>query len=88
MLIMKLSIGFLLLILGITTSIQALPLWLRYPAISPDGAKIAFTYKGCIFVISTQGENIAQPITSGESYACYPVFARFENFGLRQRSVR
>ena len=25
------------------------PLWMRYPAISPDGKKIAFAYKGDIF---------------------------------------
>lgn len=71
---MKLLIGFLLL-LSITTSIQASPLWLRYPAISPDGAKIAFTYKGRIFVVSAQEAKVAQPITSGESYACYPVWS-------------
>ena len=28
------------------------PLWMRYPAISPDGAQIAFNYKGCLLYTS------------------------------------
>ena len=30
-------------------SAQTTPLWMRYPAISPDGKTIAFCYKGDIF---------------------------------------
>ncbi len=31
--------------------VQAGPLWMRYPKISPDGKQIAFSYKG-IFMLS------------------------------------
>ena len=31
------------------------PLWMRYPAISPDGKKIAFAYKGDIFCVDANG---------------------------------
>ena len=49
---MKLRIACLLYVLVFTASIKAAPLWLRYPAISPDGSQIAFAYKGRIYVIS------------------------------------
>ncbi|MBP1770423.1 MAG: peptidase, partial [Candidatus Aminicenantes bacterium] len=31
------------------------PLWLRYPAISPDGQTIAFTHKGDIYRVPATG---------------------------------
>ena len=31
--------------------VQAGPLWMRYPKISPDGKQIAFSYKGDIYVV-------------------------------------
>ena len=31
------------------------PLWLRYPAVSPDGKRIAFTYGGQIWVVPATG---------------------------------
>ena len=75
---MKLRIACLLYVLVSTASIKAAPLWLRYPAISPDGSQIAFTYKGRIYVVSANtggGGNFARSVTSGESYACYPVWS-------------
>ena len=38
---------------AITAQIQ--PQWVRYPAISPDGTSIAFTYKGNLFRVPTNG---------------------------------
>ncbi len=38
------------------------PLWLRYPAISPDGKTIVFCYKGDIYKIGTEG-GTAMPLT-------------------------
>lgn len=34
---------------------QADPQWMRYPAISPDGKSVAFTYKGDVYRVPTQG---------------------------------
>ena len=31
------------------------PLWMRYPAISPDGSTIAFEYQGDIYSVPTAG---------------------------------
>lgn len=43
-------------------SAQETPKWLRYPAISPDGTTIAFTYKGDIFRVPKDG-GVAQQLT-------------------------
>ena len=50
------------------------PLWLRYPAISPDGQTIAFSYKGDIYTVPAAGGN-ATPLTLGESYEFSPVWS-------------
>lgn len=68
------------------------PLWLRYPSISPDGTKIAFSYQGDIFVVSTQGGRALQ-LTRHEAHDTYPIWTpnsneiifasdRFGNFDL------
>ncbi len=50
------------------------PLWLRHPAVSPDGNSIAFAYGGQIWkVASTGGEAVA--LTSGDFYSTRPVWA-------------
>jgi Tol biopolymer transport system component/C-terminal processing protease CtpA/Prc len=50
------------------------PLWLRYPAISPDGSTIAFTYKGDIFTVPAAGGR-AQQITTNAAYDTHPVWS-------------
>jgi hypothetical protein len=50
------------------------PLWLRYPAISPDGTKVAFTYQGDLYTVPTSGGD-AQRLTSGSAYECHPVWS-------------
>src|SRR6186997_3374366 len=50
------------------------PLWLRYPAISPDGQTIAFSYQGDIYAVPAAGGN-AIPLTLGESYEYAPVWS-------------
>ncbi|MDR1370375.1 MAG: DPP IV N-terminal domain-containing protein [Dysgonamonadaceae bacterium] len=50
------------------------PLWMRYPAISPDGKEIAFSYKGDIYkVASTGGE--AKQLTMHEAHDYMPVWS-------------
>ena len=41
---------------------QTNPKWARYPAISPDGTTIAFTYKGNLFSVPTEG-GVAKQLT-------------------------
>jgi len=49
-------------------------LWLRYPAISPDGKTIAFEYRGNLWRVSAGG-GVATPLTVGESYNSMPVWS-------------
>ena len=53
---------------------QTNPLWMRFCAISPDGKTIAFSYKGDLFTVSTQG-GIAHQVTSNDAYDAYPVWS-------------
>ncbi|GJM35676.1 MAG: tricorn protease [Saprospiraceae bacterium] len=57
---------FFLLFSG-TVLAQENPLWLRYPAISPDGQTILFNYQGDIYKVPSVG-GTAVPITLGDSY--------------------
>jgi len=50
------------------------PLWLRYPAISPDGQTIAFEWKGDIYSVPASGGK-AVPLTLSESYEFAPVWS-------------
>src|SRR5262245_33417842 len=49
-------------------------LWLRYPALSPDGKTIAFEYRGNLWRVSADG-GVASPLTVGESYNSMPVWS-------------
>ena len=50
------------------------PLWMRYPAISPDGKKIAFAYKGDIFCVDANGGE-ARQLTTNPAYDYKPVWS-------------
>lgn len=50
------------------------PLWLRYPAISPDGKTIAFSFQGHLFVVPSNG-GFAQPLTAGTAIDTSPVWS-------------
>ncbi len=43
--------------LNINVAFSSNPLWLRYPAISPDGSKIVFNYKGDLYLTDSKGGN-------------------------------
>jgi Tol biopolymer transport system component/C-terminal processing protease CtpA/Prc len=53
---------------------QENPLWLRYPAVSPDGQTILFCYKGDIYSVPSAG-GAAVPLTLSESYEVSPVWS-------------
>src|SRR5262245_14080969 len=53
---------------------QESPLWLRYPAISPDGQTVLFEYKGDIWSVPSAG-GTAVPLTLSESYEFAPVWS-------------
>jgi Tol biopolymer transport system component/C-terminal processing protease CtpA/Prc len=58
----------------LTAAAQQNPLWLRYPAISPDGKTIAFGYKGDIYRVDVNG-GIAIPLTIHEAQDMMPVWS-------------
>ena len=72
--------------------IQAGPLWMRYPKISPDGKQIVFSYKGDIYVVSSDGGE-ARQLTTHPAHESHPVWSpdgkqiaftsdRFGNFDI------
>jgi len=50
------------------------PLWIRTPAVSPDGSRIAFTYGGQIWLVAAAGGE-AVPLTSALFYSHHPVWS-------------
>ncbi len=50
------------------------PLWMRYPAISPDGQTIAFTYCGDIYTVPVTGGRAMQ-LTTNSAYDTRPVWS-------------
>ena len=70
-----LTVGLLLAsVAGAVAGTEDTPRWLRYPAISPDGRTIAFTYKGDIYAVPASG-GAATPLTISESYEFAPVWS-------------
>ena len=61
-------------LMAVSAIAQTNPLWMRYCAISPDGQTIAFSYKGDIFTVPTQG-GTAHQVTSNDAYDAYPVWS-------------
>jgi tricorn protease len=53
---------------------QDTPLWMRYPAISPDGKTIAFGYKGDIYRVPVSG-GVATPLTIHEAHDMMPIWS-------------
>lgn len=50
------------------------PLWMRNVAISPDGKRIAFTYKGDIFTVSSEGGRAVR-MTADKKYDTAPIWS-------------
>ena len=60
--------------LSITAFLQETALWLRYPAISPDGKEIVFSYKGDLYKVPSKG-GIAIPLTLHDAHNFMPVWS-------------
>ena len=59
---------------SLASQAQQAPLWMRYPAISPDGKTIVFSYKGDLYSVpSTGGE--ARQLTTNAAYDSYPIWS-------------
>jgi tricorn protease len=61
-------------LLALSLQAQDAPLWLRYPAISPDGSEIVFSYKGDLFKVPSSG-GAAQALTLHEARDFMPVWS-------------
>ncbi len=64
---MKKSITLIIALLLSQSIISQSPLWLRYPAISPNGKEVAFCYKGQIYKVNAKG-GTAKPIVKNKFY--------------------
>jgi Tol biopolymer transport system component/C-terminal processing protease CtpA/Prc len=62
------------LMMAAHTMAQESPLWMRYPALSPDGSTIAFTFKGDIYTVPAAGGK-AQQITTNAAYDTHPIWS-------------
>ena len=73
---MKAAIAVALVLLASLAAVTAedSPLWLRYPAISPDGRTLLFEYKGDVWSVPSSG-GTAVPLTLSESYEFAPVWS-------------
>ena len=65
---------FLIVLLAVTFQLSAQPLWMRHNVISPQGDKIAFCYKGDVYVVNAQGGKALQ-ITTNAAYDSDPIWS-------------
>ncbi|MCP5108965.1 MAG: peptidase S41, partial [bacterium] len=70
----RLFIVLALMIFTLNISASEPPLWLRYPAISPDGNTVVFCYKGDIYSVPASGGK-AQALTTHTAYDFKPVWS-------------
>jgi Tol biopolymer transport system component/C-terminal processing protease CtpA/Prc len=93
-----LKLSFIFIILSSNVLQANNPLWLRYPAISPDGSRIAFSYKGDIYTVPISGGEARQismhvahdyqPVWSPDSKNIAFAGNRFGNFDIYLTSAQ
>ncbi|MFQ5448307.1 MAG: peptidase S41, partial [Saprospiraceae bacterium] len=62
------------LLFTLTLTAQQTPLWLRYPAISPDGNTVVFSYQGDLYKVAAKGGTAAL-LTVNEAHDYMPVWS-------------
>lgn len=70
----KLIFGLVILLAAGMVSAQTDPLWMRYPAISPDGTQIVFSFKGDLYKVASIG-GTAVALTNNPAYDTRPVWS-------------
>lgn len=70
----KLILSAALLAASLASQAQQGPLWMRYPAISPDGSTIAFAYKGDLYCVPANGGE-ARQLTTHAAYDSKPIWS-------------
>ncbi len=70
----KIILPVLAFCMAITGFTQTNPLWMRYPAISPDGQTIVFSYKGDLYKVPAAG-GTAVALTMHEAHDYMPVWS-------------
>lgn len=70
----KLILSAALLAASLASQAQQGPLWMRYPAISPDGTTIAFAYKGDLYCVPANGGE-ARQLTTHAAYDSQPIWS-------------
>ncbi|OYV96426.1 MAG: hypothetical protein B7Z68_05690 [Acidobacteria bacterium 21-70-11] len=71
--VIGLGVVIVLAMAGVTRAAER-ALWLRYPAISPDGQTVAFSYKGNLWKVPSSG-GVATPLTVSEAHNTMPVWS-------------
>lgn len=66
---------FLILVATQLLLAQETPLWMRYPAISPDGNQIVFSYKGDLYKVAATG-GTARALTLHQAHDYKPVWSK------------
>lgn len=64
----------LIVSLGAGAAVETQPLWLRNPAVSPDGQSVAFTYRGDVYTVPVTGGRATQ-LTTSPAYDTAPVWS-------------
>jgi len=74
----KTSLAVLLAGISLSAFAQTNPSWMRYPSISPDGKTIAFTYKGDLYKVPSNGGTAVQ-LTQHDAHDFMPVWSHDGN---------
>lgn len=70
----KLNLLLLAACASLLAGAQSSPSWMRYPALSPDGKTIVFTYKGDLYKVAAAGGTAVQ-LTQHEAHDFMPVWS-------------